>query len=109
MALQRRVQAGKDGKGVPMPILGGEWADPFPHVVDFVSQETWADGQSRVTGTIMFMWELGSWKIWVHDRDGACGCFLTGATPESCLETLEGVLASGGGDWRPDRSAGKKR
>jgi hypothetical protein len=57
----------------------------------------------------MLFSEAGTWKAWLHDRDAAMGCFVTGTTLDGLLEAAEGAVQAGSGDWRPDKKGGGKR
>lgn len=106
MALQRRSGGGAGAKS-------GEASDPdvskwAPTVVEFLTRETWEDGQPRRTGTVMVLCEDGVFKAWVHDRDGACSCWLSAGSLLDLVDALESVLANGDGNWRKDGVKGRK-
>jgi hypothetical protein len=106
-AMKQRASRSMSGMSAS-PLSGGDWSKWYPAVCEFLSLSVWPDGTSRVTGTVMLLTEDGRWKAWVHDRDAGEGLFVSGATPDAVLQSLETVLATGEGEWRPDRKAGKR-
>lgn len=87
---------------------GGDWEKLYPSLVEFLCRQTWEDGTSRTTGTVMLMVEGGLWKAWVHDRDSAHGTFVSSGTLSGLLKTIDKGVETGQMDWREDRKPGKK-
>jgi len=105
MGLLRRTGSAASAGPTAAKVSGGDWEKWYPATVEWLSRSSWDDGSARSTGTLMLMWEGGSWKVWAHDRELSEGQFISGATPEQVLESLEKSLTTGVGDWRPDRKA----
>ena len=82
---------------------GGEWAEVYPALLEFLTLTKWEDGKKRETGTIMILAEHGLWKLWLHDRDNRRSLWLTGQDVLSGFAAAEKCLAEGIGEWRPDR------
>lgn len=105
--LKKREPATSGDVGLSISPESGELLRLWPTVVEFLCSSKWADGSTRLTGTVMFMTEGPTWKAWVHDRDGKVSTFVSGPTLTSLLVSLDKGLADDSLDWRPDRPAGK--
>lgn len=93
----------KSGPGGIPPVPRGEWAASFPSVWEFLSCPEWADGATRVPGSITLFSEDGMWKACLNDKDGQLVAFVSGKSPEAMLEAMEAGLESGALDWRKSR------
>lgn len=100
--LKRRDNAGGQGDG-SFEIGDFGTMSQYPFVVDFMRQLHWEDGKARKPGTILLTVEDGRWKAWLHDNDASASAWLSGATLTGLFESMEDMLASGGGEWRRDR------
>ena len=80
----------------------------LPALVEWLTARKWEDGQKRETGTIMLLAEDGVWKAWLHDRDGKRSCWLSAGSLFDLAMRVDEVLRAGAGDWRPDRTGGRK-
>lgn len=78
----------------------GTWSKGAPHLCEFLSLTQWADGTSRVPGTLLILAEDGLWKASLHDREGQRSCWLSGKTPTDLMASLERVCMTGEADWR---------
>lgn len=77
----------------------------MPSLVAFLSDMTYSDGSTRKTGTLMLMTEDGVWKAWLHERELGVGAFLTGATPDSLMASIDAALGGDKVPWRADKKA----
>lgn len=109
MALQRRAKTPNEQAQALLRDEKDGILEVHPVLLEWLTRQEWEPGAPRSTGTIMVFVEQGRWKAWLHDRDAQEGCFVTGETLGLLLETVEDILAKGGGDWRPDRKGGRGR
>lgn len=98
------------GAGKPLPPDPGTWQKSFPTLVQFLSDATWEDGTSRLTGTCLLFAEDGAWKACLRDREVDAVAFVSAKTPGDLLGTVERLLASDACDWRKSKpNPAKKR
>jgi len=90
------------GGGGSKPLAGGDAATLFPTLWEYLSGDAWDDGSPRETSTVLFFVEAGMCKACLNDRSLQRKCWSTGPSPEACLTSLEGALASGNVEWRAD-------
>jgi len=103
----------RDSVGVPSLPTDSPLARSYPALFAFLVEGTYDDDSPRETGTIMLLFADGLVKLWLHDRDGAGrSAWLSGETLEDVLAAGDDVLATGTGEWRPDKAkpgAGRTR
>ena len=91
------------------PANLGDWGKWYPLLCEFLSSVAWPEGDARITGTVLLLFEEGTFKAWVNDRDGARTAFVSGRTPDDVLAKVEAGLGSDQLDWRTARGKGKGR
>lgn len=74
----------------------------LPVLHDHLTDGVWEDGKPRKTTTMMILTENGMWKAWLHDRDSKRNAWVSGASWEDLLETVEKCLAHDTLEWRKD-------
>lgn len=107
--LRRPVVRAADG----LPVLSAtsELARSYPALFAFLTEATWEDGTPRETGTVMLLCGDGLLKAWLHDRNGGgSSAWAAGEALEDVFASADDMIASGSGEWRPDRAkAGARR
>ena len=83
---------------------GGALLSAYPHVVEYCVESSWDDGAPRETSTLLLFVEEGRWKLCLHDRALSRSAWVSGASPEACLEALEAALGSEVVEWRRKRA-----
>jgi hypothetical protein len=114
MTLARRQTPEASANGSAQPLEACKFSAAHPNLVSFISQHAWEDGQSRVPGTVTFLFDGGQVKAALNDRDSGQGCFVSAKTFTSLLTVIESVLGGAPADWRVkeqprNTSAGKRR
>ena len=79
--------------------------DLFPNLFSYLTQDTWEDGSTRVTSTVLFFVERGELKCCLSDRDAQRSAFITGSDFQGLLEAVESGLEEDTLDWRQKRLA----
>lgn len=72
----------------------------YPALSEWLSAQQYPDGAARETSTLLVFIEGGTYKGCVNDRDNARGLWAACGSFEGLLETLEGHLQAGTGEWR---------
>lgn len=104
MALQRRQSVVESGAPVPKDPSRDAFAKRWPSVWEFVTSEWWIPGQeSRVPGSLLLFLQDGLVKVRLKDNERQEVLFLTGQGIEEVLRLAEEALATGKGEWRPDK------
>lgn len=85
--------------------ISPELESSFPNLYAYMTQESWEDGSTRATTTVLFFFERGEMKLCVSDRDLQRSAFFTGPDFLSLLEIAEASLEGGDTDWRQKRLA----
>lgn len=80
-----------------------------PFLWAFLTQCTWEDGSSRLTGTLtLSMWD-GGLRIALNDRETESSAFLSGSSFTSLLKLANAALEEGKVEFRPNPWAKKKK
>lgn len=106
MAIVRRTESVnelRDGT-VPEACPMTAW---FPHLWEFGSEATFADGSHRQLPTLTVFAEQGLWKLCLNDRAEGQVAFVSGATLTAALHALEAGLRDGTLDWRRPRKSAR--
>lgn len=112
MTLVRRPKCEDSSSGSGGRLEECKFSKQFPNLAAFISQSSWEDGSSRVTGTVTFLFDGGQVKAALNDRDSESGCFLSARTFTSLLGVCEEVCGGAPADWRSkagNRNTGGKR
>ncbi len=103
----------REPSGLPSLSADSPLARSYPALFAFLVEATWDDGSPRETGTVMLLSGDGLVKLWLHDRNGVgSSAWASGEALEDALAAADDLIASGGGEWRPDRAkagAGRPR
>lgn len=99
----RRRRVKEENKGQAPVYQDCEGTGLFPNLAAFIRDQQYDDGTVRETGTILLFVEDGRYKVWLHDRDTACSCFVTNTTLCNLLEAAEVALGQDNLEWRADR------
>jgi len=90
--------------GLPSVPADSPLARSYPALFAFLVEASWDDDSPRETGTVMLLSGDGLVKLWVHDRDGpGRSAWFSGEALEDVLAAADDALATGSGDWRPDK------
>lgn len=81
--------------------IGDDFKDMYPHVAAFLSQTSWDDGTTRLTGTIGLFVQDGMLKAFLQDKDTQQTAFVTAPIFQALWDTIELGLGDGKLDWRP--------
>ena len=110
MALdQRMFQVGGRSASNGSAPLEDSLSVLFPTLSEFLSEQRWADGSQRLTGTVLIMVDDGVWKMCLHDRHSALSAWLSAPSWSMLLDVAERKVVAAEVDWRKDKPAkGKK-
>jgi len=115
MALKKPV-GGHPGKtAIPAGVLLETERGDFPRLVEYLEATTWEDGGRRETATLMLLVEDGWLKGCLNDRANGCSLWVSSDSLAGLMDTLEGHLDRGDGEWRVRKpfgatgGGGKKR
>jgi hypothetical protein len=89
-----------------------KWRDAHPALSEYLETDEWENGDARSTSTLLLFCDGGGFKACLNDRDANRSLWVTGVSFLDVLEALEGLLASGGGEWRangPFKGKGRGR
>jgi len=89
-----------------------KWRDAHPALSEYLETDEWENGETRATSTLLLFVDAGGFKACLNDRDANRSLWVTGVSFLDVLEALEGLLASGGGEWRhngPYKGKGRAR
>jgi len=75
-------------------------AGSYPRLYEFIMDGVYDDGKPRETGTMLVCFGQGLWKAWLHDKDSAASCWVSGSTLQNVLDAAEAVFEEGCGEWR---------
>jgi len=90
--------------GLPSVPSDSPLARSYPALFAFLVETTWDDDSPRETGTVMLLSGDGLVKLWIHDRDGTGrSAWFSGEALEDVLAAADDALATGSGEWRPDK------
>jgi hypothetical protein len=96
-----KVKAPAEGALV---VLEGAELSLYPTVWEFISAKVWADGATRVTGSVTLFTEDGFFKGCVNDKDGNLVAFVSSASVGGLFEAMERGLSADTLEWRKGRS-----
>lgn len=74
-----------------------------PTLHDHLFDQTWDDGSSRETSTLLIFRDDGGWKACLNDRSMQRTAFICGASVQELLDAIEEGLAGDELDWRTKR------
>jgi len=75
----------------------------YPTLWEFLVSSEYDDGGKRALPTLMFFLHDGRLTAALNDRDMIQTLFVSGGSPEELLGALESKLATGEGEWRPNK------
>lgn len=107
MAIQRPSGVQANG-GSGQSLVGGDAASYFPVTWEWLTSEQYDDGSARETSTLLIFVEDGCVKLCFNDRGGDRKLWATGRDALAALTALEGMLATGAGEWRAANGKGRK-
>lgn len=79
-----------------------EYLSPFENLLEFLSSLCGEGDSKRVRGTLMVTTASGKWSLKVKDHSLQLYAFVTSASLDDALETLEKGLGDDSLDWRVD-------
>lgn len=85
------------------PADPGEWSASFPALSEFLAATTWADGSSRIPGTLTLFTDGCLWKLCLSDKAQSLVAFTSGSSPLHAFQSAEQGLVTGTLDWRSSR------
>lgn len=89
------------------PALPGwepdEIAAAHPTLWAFLTQDTWDDGSSRETGSMLLFADQGQLKCMLRDKANNACLWIAGASISQLLDVAEVKIVEVGADWRRDR------
>lgn len=110
MSLARRPEPADHTDPKAVRDGAGDFGVRYPTIADFLCLEVWPEsGERRQTGNLMLFLQDGTFKARLVDNDAHEVAFVTAPTLGDVLDRVESILASGGGDWRPDKQGGGKK
>jgi hypothetical protein len=80
-----------------------------PALWEYLTVTAWPDGTPRVPSSLTLFLADGLFKACLSDKEAERVCFVSGASLEALLASLEASLAQHKADWRPSREAAAKR
>lgn len=95
--------------GLTRELASSDAAALWPHVMEYVTGECWADGSARTTASLLLFYETGLFKVCLNDRACERTGWATGPTPEQALSSLDKMLASDGLEWRKAKAQPGRR
>jgi hypothetical protein len=98
-----RVKGSEGKMAGPAADVSGPLLAKHPALAEWLTAVAWDDGKPRQVGTLMVLAEGGLWKAWLHDRAQARACWLAAERLDALFAAIEETVASGRGDWRPDK------
>jgi len=109
----RKAVEHNERKALEKSREGARWEDTHPAVWEYLSLDTHDDGSQRTTSMLCVFVEGGLVKVCLQDREAGQSLWVSGASLVEALDSLEGRLASGDGEWRQSKGAvaakGQKR
>lgn len=89
------------GVGADLPSMGPSLIETtLPSVWEFATDTLWDDGSARALPTFLFFIEAGVWKLCVSDKALERVTFISGFTPDACLESFQLRLETDSVEWR---------
>ena len=104
--LRRRGRVGDNGLSAVHAWIDPAFRGRFATLWEFLTLTVWDDGTARLPGTLLIFSDSGAVKACISDKDSACVGFLTAATFDSLLESVEAALAADSVDWRLTKGGG---
>lgn len=106
--IKRRLVSptGPTAAGVP---VGGDFYERYPNLHEFLSEDHYEDGSSRVTGTVLLFADGSVAKCLLSDRDNSTQCWLTAKSFGDALELAEEALYTGNAEWRQAKPPARKK
>jgi len=89
-----------------LPLAG--IVEQLPGVLEFLTADTYPDGQIRKRSTLMVFVEDGTLKACLNDRDAERTLWRSGQSLEDVLLAIEVALVEPGTDWRRSSSGNQK-
>lgn len=83
------------------------FAKSYPALAEFLSLETWGEGEARTRGTLTIFWEEGMFKASVNNRDSEEVAFVAKQAFKGLLDAVEKGLAADSLDWRSQARKGQ--
>lgn len=95
--------------GSARPTSDATFYNRCPQLHDYMTCCSWEDGSARVTSTVMFLLEDGTWKGCLNDRALERSLWRSGASLADVLDCLEAALVTQSNDWRKWQGGAKKK
>jgi len=83
-----------------VPFQESDWSEAYPTLWEWLTAEKFDDGTFRTTASLLIFVQSGELKACINDRQFSRSAFLTAATVESLLHTLDEKLEADSLDWR---------
>lgn len=103
----KRPGASVNGTGQAPPP--GSTLSSLESLYSYLTESKWEDGEPRELSTLMLFVQDGRWKACLNDRACKRVCFVSGATIEEALLSLDEDLRHDEADWRQTRDTNSKK
>ena len=85
-----------DGAKPEVCDLGERW----PSLWEFMTATEWDDKSRRAVGTILVMFEEGTWKVMLNDKALGRLAFVSGPSWEAAMNKADDAVRTDEADWR---------
>lgn len=72
----------------------------YPQLYEYLTESKWDDGKPRERATLLVIAEGCRFKLWLNDKALGRSCWVSGATLEDALLSLDTGLAGDSLEWR---------
>ena len=109
MGISRRPSGSCPSSGAEGPPVPSSWSLQFPVLWSFMTEAQFSDGLPRQLPTLLLFVEGPLLKACLNDRAEGVRAFVSGASLEALIGSLEAGLTSGGLEWRADKRPSARR
>lgn len=100
MALQRRLAPVGMGASVGIPWEDPQFKEDYPSLYSFLFDTRYADGTSRVQGSISLFVQGYSLKAAINDKDRLCVAFVNAGTFLEMLTLIDDGIREDKLEWK---------
>jgi len=83
-----------------IPLKSSNWSEVYPTLWEWLTEEKFDDGTFRTTSSLLVFVQSGELKACINDRHYSRSAFISAATVEDLLQSLDEKLESDSLDWR---------
>ena len=109
MRFLKRVQESTEASRQQLSHEWSTFRSRFPALAEYLEVDSWDDGKTRLTSTLLVFVEDGSVKGCLNDREADRALWVTAGSIQGVIEALEAALAAGTGDWRARTNGSNRR